>query len=254
MPCWPSTKSLPSPPSRMSIPLLPSSVSLPAPPSTVMAISAARFPVALKRSSPPLALSTSFSDVPMSIANGAGSRRSKRTRVPLAVVVNCSAPLPPLTSTVSRAGAALVEVGVVARVPDHPVVAALPEGLVVGVAAGDRVVVARRRTAGRSRPCPAGCRCRPGRRAGRRPSRPSACRCRRRRTGWPPGSAPLVSLSVTTSLPPWPNTWISAVLATVGVPPVTATAPPFTRIFPAASRLTVIVLSSASPNTVSCPG
>ena len=37
----------------------------------------------------------------MSIANGAGSRRSKRTRVPLAVVVNCSAPPPPLTSTVS---------------------------------------------------------------------------------------------------------------------------------------------------------
>ena len=37
----------------------------------------------------------------MSIENGAGLRRSKRTRVPLAVVVNCSAPLPPLTSTVS---------------------------------------------------------------------------------------------------------------------------------------------------------
>ena len=29
----------------------------------------------------------------------------------------------------------------------------------------------------------------------------------------------------------WPNTWISVVLATVGVPPVTATAPPLTRIF-----------------------
>ena len=37
----------------------------------------------------------------MSIANGAGVTRSKRTRVPLAVAVNCSAPLPPLTSTVS---------------------------------------------------------------------------------------------------------------------------------------------------------
>ena len=43
----------------------------------------------------------SFSEVPMSIENGAGLRRSNRTRVPLAVVVNCSAPLPPLTSTVS---------------------------------------------------------------------------------------------------------------------------------------------------------
>ena len=37
----------------------------------------------------------------MSMANGAGVRRSKRTRVPLAVAVNCSAPLPPLTSAVS---------------------------------------------------------------------------------------------------------------------------------------------------------
>ena len=121
--------------------MLPSSVSLPVPPSTVIAISAARFPVAEKRSSPPLALSTSFSDVPMSIANGAGSRRSKRTRVPLAVVVNCSVPLPPLTSTVSSPRGAFVEVGVVAGVPDHAVVAALAEDLVVGVAAGQRVVL-----------------------------------------------------------------------------------------------------------------
>ena len=66
-------------------------------------MSAARFPVAEKLSSPPLALRTSFSDVPMSIENGAGLTRSNRTRVPLAVAVNCSAPLPPLTSTVSVA-------------------------------------------------------------------------------------------------------------------------------------------------------
>ena len=122
--------------------MLPRSVSFAAPPSTVMSMSAARFPVALKLSSPPLAFRTSFSEVPMSIANGAGLRRSKRTRVPLAVVVNCSAPFPPLTSTVSIAVAALVEVGVVAGVPDHPVVAALAEDLVVGVAAGQRVVLA----------------------------------------------------------------------------------------------------------------
>ena len=61
----------------------------------------ARFPVAEKLSSPPLALRTRFSEVPMSIENGAGLTRSNRTRVPLAVAVNCSAPLPPLTSTVS---------------------------------------------------------------------------------------------------------------------------------------------------------
>ena len=42
-------------------------------------------------------------------------------------------------------------------------------------------------------------------------------------------------------------------LATVGVPPVTATAPPFTRMLPAASRLIVIELSRLSPDTVSAP-
>ena len=47
------------------------------------------------------------------------------------------------------------------------------------------------------------------------------------------------------SLPPWPKTWISDVLATVGVPPTTAIAPPLTRIRPAASRLTVIELLAA---------
>ena len=40
------------------------------------------------------------------------------------------------------AGPAFVEVGVVAGIPDHPVVAALAEDLVVGIAAGEGVVVA----------------------------------------------------------------------------------------------------------------
>src|SRR5687768_12516566 len=53
-----------------------------------------------------------------------------------------------------------------------------------------------------------------------------------------------------TSLPPWPNTWISAVLATVAVPPLMATAPPFTRIVPAALRANVMVLLRLSPNVV----
>ena len=56
---------------------------------------------AVKTSSPPFMLSTRFSVVPMSRKNGAGLMRSKRTRVPLAVMVNVSAPLPPLTSAVS---------------------------------------------------------------------------------------------------------------------------------------------------------
>ena len=38
------------------------------------------------------------------------------------------------------AGAAFVQVGVVARIPDHAVVARLAEDLVIGVAAGQRVV------------------------------------------------------------------------------------------------------------------
>src|SRR5262245_6668904 len=67
------------------------------------------------------------------------------------------------------------------------------------------------------------------------------------------GSAPAVSLSVTVSLPPWPNTWINAVLATVGEPPITGTAPPLTRMLPAALRLIVMVLFRLSPKTVSVP-
>ena len=42
-------------------------------------------------------------------------------------------------------------------------------------------------------------------------------------------------------------------LATVGVPPVTATAPPLTRSWPAALRLTVMLLSRLSPKTVNVP-
>src|SRR5829696_512565 len=101
LPCWPSTKSSPSPLRSTSLPLLPRIVSSPVPPSTLIAISAARLPVAEKLSLPPLAFRTSFSEVPMSIENGAGSSRSNRTRVPFAVVVKTSAPLPPFTSTVS---------------------------------------------------------------------------------------------------------------------------------------------------------
>src|SRR5262245_19348159 len=46
---------------------------------------------------------------------------------------------------------------------------------------------------------------------------------------------------------------MSATLATVAVPPETATAPLLTRIVPAASRLSVIVFAAPSPNTVSRP-
>ena len=108
--------------------------------------------------------------------NGAGSVRSKRTRVPLAVVVNVSAPLPPLTSTVSlpappslrsvpspgfqimrslpawpktwsspvAAGQRVVAVAakeqIVASLAEQRVVARLAEELIVARAAGERVV------------------------------------------------------------------------------------------------------------------
>src|SRR5664279_3431524 len=67
------------------------------------------------------------------------------------------------------------------------------------------------------------------------------------------GSAPLASSSVIVSLPPRPKTWISVVLATVGVPPFTVIAPPLTRIAPAAFRLMVMVLFALSPLTVRMP-
>jgi hypothetical protein len=55
------------------------------------------------------------------------------------------------------------------------------------------------------------------------------------------------------SLPALPKTEIDVVLATVGVPPLTGTAPPLTRMFPAASRLTEMALSTALPFTVRTP-
>ncbi len=90
-----------SPPISVSLPSPPVMVSLPAPPSTVSWMRVARPLLAMKVSSPPFMLSTRFSVVPMSRENGPGVVRSKRTRVPLGVIVNVSAPLPPLTSAVS---------------------------------------------------------------------------------------------------------------------------------------------------------
>ncbi len=48
-----------------------------------------------------------------------------------------------------------------------------------------------------------------------------------------------------------PNAVMVAVFATVGVPPRILPAPPFSRIFPAASRLITIELLLPSPNTLS---
>ncbi len=245
-------KSLSSPPSRMSTPLPPSRLSLPVPPSTVMAISAARLPVAEKRSSPPLALSVRFSEVPMSIENGAGVTRSKRTRVPLAVVVNCSAPLPPLTSTVSVPVAPSLRS---VSSPGFQIIRSSPAWPKAWSSASPPLRVSLSPPPNRTSAPP----------LPRRVSLPASPKSWslpeplvRTSLPAPPnrlaaGSAPLVSLSVITSWPPRPKTRISDVLATVGVPPMTGTAPPLTRILPAASRLIVSELSRLSPVALSTP-
>ena len=172
LPCWPSMKSLPSPPRSRSMPLLPRIVSLPAPPSTVILISAARLPVAENLSLPPLALRTRFSLVPMSMLNGAGVEAVE----PHAGAVGrrgelLPSPLPPLTSTVSMPAPPSFRS---VSSPGFQIIRSLPrlaEHLVVGVAAGERVVLGCRRRGSRTRPCRAACRCRPGRRACRRRNR-----------------------------------------------------------------------------------
>ena len=60
--------------------------------------------------------------------------------MPLAVMVNISAPLPPLTSAVSLPAPPSNEVAAFAGIPDHAIVAGLAEDLVVARAAGQHVV------------------------------------------------------------------------------------------------------------------
>ena len=195
-------------------------VSLPAPPSTVSWISAARLPVRRERVVAAVHVDDQLlggADVEL---NGAGS---SAVEAHARAVGRDGEDLGAVAAVDFRgvgAGAAFDQVGVVAGIPDHAVVAGLAEHLVVGVAAGQRVVAGaaeqevvaalaeQRVVAGLAEQLVA---------AG---AAGDARRCRRRRTGWRGGSAPLASLSVMVSLPPWPNTWIRLVLATVGVPPV----------------------------------
>ena len=187
--------------------------------------------------------------MPMSIENGAGltpveahARAVRRDRELLVSVAAVD-----LARVV--AGAALVQVGVVARIPDHAVVAGLAEHLVVGVAAGERVIAGAAeqhveaalaeqrvvadlaeqqvvaRTAGDHVVAGAAEDLRGGKRAIR----------------FVEGDRVVATLTEDR------GSWL--VLATVGVPPVMATAPPLMRMFPAASRLSVMVLSRLSPNT-----
>ena len=239
LPCWPSMKSLPSPPISRSSPLLPRIVSLPAPPSTVSLISAARLPVAENVSSPPFMLTTRFSVVPMSIENGAGSTRSKRTRVPLAVTVKISAPLPPLTSAVSMPAPPSMQVGVVAGIPDHAVVAGLRRTSGRRRRRRSARRCPRRRTASRRRPCRAACRCRPGRTAGRAPEPPVSDVVAGAAEQVGPGQR-AVGLVERDDVVAAQAEHLDqrGVRDASALPPLIATAPPLTRILPAASRLT----------------
>ena len=191
--------------------------------------------------------------MPMSIAKGAGSRRSKRTRVPFAVSGEDLGAAAAVDLGGVGGGAALVEVGVVARVPDHAVVAALAEHLVVGVAAGQRVVLGAAEELVEAALAENGVVARLAEQqvvagaAGDRVvagaaedvgARQRAVRLvegerRRCRPGRTSGSA---------------RCWRPSARRRV-----TATAPPLTRIWPAALRLTTMLLPRLSPNTVRTP-
>ena len=188
----------------------------------------------------------------MSIANGAGSRRSKRTRVPLAVVVNCSAPPPPLTSTVSfSAPPSLRSVSS----PGFQIIRSMPLWPKTWSSASPpvRVSLSAPPDSRSKPPLPSSVSLPDSPKSWSPPEPPVSTSLPAPPNRFAAGSAPLVSLSVTVSWPPRPNVWIRAVLATVGVPPTTAIAPPLTRILPAASREIVIELSAPSPKTLSTP-
>ena len=204
-------------------------------------------------SSPPLALTTRFSDVPMSRKNGAGVDAIEADAGAVGGDGEDLGAVAAVDLDGVDAGAALVEVAAVAGVPDHPVVARLAEDLVVAVAAGEDVVagaaeeqvgaalaqqgvVARLRRRAWSLPLPAGERVVAG--------AAEQLRLRQGAVGLVEGDGVVAALAEDLD---------QAVLATVGVPPRIATAPPLTRIVPAASRLTVMVLSMASPMMLSMP-
>jgi hypothetical protein len=211
-------------------------------------------PVAEKESLPPFMLTTSFSHSPMSMENGAGSSRSKRTRKPLAVVVKTSAPPPPLTSTVSMPATAFVEIRVVARIPNHAIIALLAADLIIRVAAGHRVIarateqeidaaLAEQRVVIRAAI----------QRIATRTARERVV-ARPHRTFRPCGSAPLASLRVNASFPFRPKMRMSVVFATVGVPPDTDHRTSVHEdSVPRHSGSQTMTLSRSSPITVSTP-
>ncbi len=148
--------------------------------------------------------------------------------------------------------AALHQVGALARIPDHAVVAGLAEHLVVAGAADQRVVavaaeqqivaaLALQNVVARAAEQQIV--------AGAADQRVVAGAAEQ----LDGGQRTVGFVDRDRVVAAWPNTWISPVLATVGWPPTTATAPPLMRMFPAASRLAMIVLSWLSSITDSTP-
>ena len=147
---------------RKSSPSVPWMVSLPVPPSTMVAMSVASPFDPVNESSPPFMRSDQGLARPDVDAE-------RRGRDPIEADAGAVGRLRELLGAVAAvhldgvdAVAALVQVGVVARVPDHPVVAGVAEGLVVGDRHRSGCRCPLRRTAGRCRPCRGACRCRPG--------------------------------------------------------------------------------------------
>ena len=248
LPCWPSMKSLPSPPSSVSSPLLPRIVSLPAPPSTVMLDQRGEVAGRGER----VVAAVHVHDQVLGRADVDGERRRVEAIEAHARAVRRRGEDLGAVAAVDLggvdAGAAFHQVGVVAGIPDHAIVAGLAEHLVVAVAAGQHVVAGaaeqqieaalaeQRVVAGLAEQHVV------ARAAGQRVVAGAAEQIgarqravgfverdrRRRRPGRTPGSG-----------------WCSRPSACRR----DRTAPPLTRILPAALRLISIVLSRLSPKT-----
>ncbi len=97
--------------------------------------------MAENESSPPFMLTTRFSLVPMSMENGRGIEAVEADTRAVGGGGEDLRAIAAVDLDGVRPGPALIEVRIVAGVPDHPVVARLAEDLVVGVATGQGVVI-----------------------------------------------------------------------------------------------------------------
>ena len=171
LPRPPVIRSFPSPPSSRSAPSPPVIVSLPAPPSTRDLDQGGQPVAGGERVVPAVRLTTRFSVVPMSRENGAGADAVEPDAGAVGGDGERLGPVAAVHLDGVGAGPALVQVGAVAGVPDHPVVARLAERLVVAGPAGQHVVAGPAEQQVDPALAEQGVVARPGRRAGRCPTR-----------------------------------------------------------------------------------